>query len=200
MPRRLPYRQEQHDADGDGDRVDGAGRGWARRLVSAAVPADGLHGDRHRVVDEQGDRGDLGDLGSEVVPGHHVGAAGLGVERSPRGTTGSRRRGRPRMARVIGHHQGEGGQARRTAPAGSASPRCRRPTTRCSRAPARPRAIGLAQPLGRQLLGDERRAEQPVLQPVAAGSRGSSVGRPTPGSGDRSGLADGASVVATATQ
>jgi hypothetical protein len=73
---------DQDDADrDDGQHVrvaelrdSGDGRGHRR----------GARGDLHRhrdhVVDEQGNGGDLGHPGAEVVPGHHVGAAGPGVD------------------------------------------------------------------------------------------------------------------------
>ncbi len=38
------------------------------------------HRHRERVVDEQRHRRDLGHVGAEVLPGHHVGAARLGVD------------------------------------------------------------------------------------------------------------------------
>lgn len=40
-----------------------------------------LDGDGDDVVDEQGHRGDLRDVRPEVLPGHHVGATGPGVDR-----------------------------------------------------------------------------------------------------------------------
>ena len=74
----VAVEEEQHDADGDGHRVEGVGQA---RDGTGQVGRAGrrLHGHRDRVVDQQRHRGDLGHPRPEVVPGHHVGAAGLRV-------------------------------------------------------------------------------------------------------------------------
>jgi len=76
-PAQVPVAHEQDHADRDlqvpraergerGDHSGGAGRD--------------LHRHRDDVIDEQGHGGDLRDLGTEVLPGHHVGAARADVD------------------------------------------------------------------------------------------------------------------------
>ena len=73
----------------------------------------------------------------------------------------------PKMAKVMGTTRAKAARPTR-GPAGSASPRCRRPRRRCSRGRARP-GRWAAQALALELLGDQGRTEQLVLQPVAEG-------------------------------
>ena len=74
----VAVEEEEHDADRDGHRVEGVGQ--ARDGTGQGGRAGRrLHGDRDGVVDQQRHGGDLGDPRPEVVPGHHVGPAGLGV-------------------------------------------------------------------------------------------------------------------------
>ena len=72
----VAVQHDQHHGDGDGDRVRHQ-PAKCRRQGGGACRR--LHGDRHRVVDEQGHRGHLRDVWAEVVPSHHVGAAALRV-------------------------------------------------------------------------------------------------------------------------
>jgi len=76
-PAQVAVAHEQDHADDDrlgvgaerrdrGDHRDGAGRD--------------LDGHRDHIVDQQRHGGDLGDPGPEVLPGHHVGAAGPDVD------------------------------------------------------------------------------------------------------------------------
>ncbi len=170
----VPVEEEEHDTDRDGDRVGGVGQardgtgqvGRTRRR---------LHGHRDRVVDQQRHRGDLGHLRPEIVPGHHVGSSGLRVvlddvevrhgheEEDAQDCQGDRDQeaegGQTDVGRHLGQHLlGAVGRGR-DAVRGQHTER------------SRP-----AEALGAELLGDQRRPEQLVLQPVAPPLR-DAVGR-----------------------
>ena len=153
-------------------RGDGAGEGGgARRRL------DG-HGDR--VVDEQGHGGHLGHLGPEVVAGHHVGAAGLRVELDHVEVRERHEEQHAEDGQRDGHDQAEGGQPHVRHQLGEhllgAVGRRRDAVGR-----QHTEGDGPAQPLAAQLLGDQRRAEQLVLQPVAEGLGESSFDHWPPG-------------------
>ena len=126
----------------------------------------GLHGDGHRVVDEQRHRRDLGDPRPEVLPGHDVGAAGPGVDgddlavgehdQRDAGQHDQRHRQDQRERRQADHldhldqHLFGAVRGRRDAVAGEHA-EGERP----------------GQPLLGKLLVDERRAEKPPFERVA---------------------------------
>ena len=183
MPRRFPKRRSNttptvmatvsvvfaSDGDGTGQR-GGAGRG--------------LHGDRHRVVDEQRDGGDLRHLGAEVVARHHVGPAGLRVQLDHLEVRQGHEEEDAEDGQRDGHDQGEGGQPDVGHHLGQhllGAVGRGRDAVRCQH-PERHRP---AQPFGGQLLGDQWRSEQLVLQPVAAALGNALRRRPARAAGRR---------------
>ena len=161
-PPEVPIDEDEHDTDRDqeGRALEPRHRRGERRGAGR-----GLHGDGHGVVDQEGDRGDLRDLGSEVVTSDDVRAADARVEADDVEV----RQGDEEQDADDGHrdrhHQRERGETdvRRhlgedlLGPVGR-----RRDAVRCEHAQGR----RLAHALAGELLGDQRLAEHPVLDPV----------------------------------
>ncbi len=162
----VAVQEQQDDADRDSDGVEGVGqaRDGARQGGRARRR---LHGDRDGVVDQERYRGDLGDPPAEVVPGHHVGAAGLCVElddveirerheeedaedgHGDRDDQGER--SQPDVRHELGQHL--------LGPVGRGRDAVGRQHTQCGRS---------AQSLRAQLFGHQWRPEQLVLQAIEA--------------------------------
>ena len=137
-------------------------------LVSAAVPAEHLHRDGHRVVDEQGDGGDLGDLRPEVVAGDDVGAAGLGVEPNDLEV---RQRHEEQNAEDDERDRDDQAEGRQTDVGDHLGQHLLGAVGRGRDAVGRQDAErdGPAQAFRGQLLGHQRRPEEPVLHAIAPG-------------------------------
>ena len=130
------------------------------------------HLDRHRdhVVDQQRDRADLRDPRAEVLPGHHVGAAGPDVDHDDLAVGQHHQRHHEQDDQGHREDQGERGQARHRdqrdqdflgAVGGGRDPVGRQDAER----------ERLGQPLLAELLVDERRPEQLRLRRVPEGVR-----------------------------
>ena len=155
------HRDDQQDLGAD-DRDPGQRRecGHDRRAARG-----GLHRDRDHVVDQQRDRGDLGYPRAEVLPGHHVRAARPGVHRHHLAVGQHDQQHAEQDQQGHRQHQREGGQAEERqqrvedllgAVRGRGEPVAGQHAERQR----------LGQALAAQLLGHQRRAEQPTLGAV----------------------------------
>ena len=161
----IAVEEQEHHRHRDLDREPGqAGHGTGERRRAGRR----LHGDGHRVVDQQRDGGDLRDARPEVVAGDHVGAAGLGIELDDLQIGEGHEEEDAEDGQRDGDDQHEGGQAYVGHQLGQhLLGAVRRGRDAVGR--EHPERDDLVEALARQLLGDQWRPEQLVLQPVPAG-------------------------------
>ena len=155
------HRDDQQDLGAD-DRDPGQRR---ERGHDRGAARGGLHRDRDHVVDQQRDRGDLGHPRPEVLPRHHVRSARPGVHRHHLAVGQHDQQHAEQDQQGHRQHQREGGQAEEReqrvedllgAVRGRGEPVAGQHAERQR----------LGQALAGQLLGDQRRAEQPALGAV----------------------------------
>ena len=133
--------------------------------MSGVGAGRGLHRDGDDVVDDEGDGGDLGDARTEVLAGDDVGAAGLRVDHDDLAV----------RERDEEQHRDDGeGDRQQQAEGGDADGRDEHGEDLLGAVGGRGDAVGREHAEGDQLaeallgepLGDERRAEELLLQPV----------------------------------
>ena len=159
--------EDQHDADRDEQRgVAGRERGDGAREGGGASGA--LHRDRHRVVDEERHRRDLRDLRAEVVARNDVGASRRRVEADDVEVGQRHDEQHPEDHEGDRDEEAEGREPddrRHLREHLLGAVRRGRDAVRCEDA----EGDGAAQTLAAELLGDERLAQDPALEPVCSG-------------------------------
>ena len=167
QPPQVAVDEDEDDAHRDQERVGRVAQP-RERAGERGGAGRALHGDRHRVVDQQCDGRDLGDLRAEVVAGHHVRAAGRRVVLDDVHVAGGDEEEHAQDDEHDRHDEGERGEAdvrRHLREDLLGAVRRGRDAVGRQDAECDPPVESLAA----ELFGHERLAEQDPLDPVAQG-------------------------------